>query len=172
MTTTAGEFFFIEMNTRIQVEHPVTEMVCGLDLVREMILVAQGQKLSLAQPEVTMRGAAIEVRINAEDPDKNFRPSPGRVTALTLPAGPGVRVDTMLYPGYAVPPYYDSLLAKIIVHAETRDLALARLRRALDEFAIEGIVTTAALHKRLARLTEVQAARFDTGFLERLLAAT
>jgi acetyl-CoA carboxylase, biotin carboxylase subunit len=167
-----GEFFFIEMNTRIQVEHPVTEMVCGLDLVREMILVAQGQKLSLAQPEVTMRGAAIEVRINAEDPDKNFRPSPGRVVALTLPAGPGVRVDTMLYPGYAVPPYYDSLLAKIIVHAETRDLALARLRRALDEFAIEGIVTTAALHKRLARLTEVQAARFDTGFLERLLAAT
>ena len=167
-----GEFFFIEMNTRIQVEHPVTEMVCGVDLVREMIQVAQGQKLSLAQPEVTMRGAAIEVRINAEDPDKNFRPSPGRVAVLTLPAGPGVRVDTMLYPGYAVPPYYDSLLAKIIVHAETRDLALARLRRALDEFAIEGIVTTAALHKRLARLTEVQAARFDTGFLERLLAAT
>jgi acetyl-CoA carboxylase biotin carboxylase subunit len=167
-----GEFFFIEMNTRIQVEHPVTEMVCGVDLVREMIQVAQGQKLSLAQPEVTMRGAAIEVRINAEDPDKNFRPSPGRVAVLTLPAGPGVRVDTMLYPGYAVPPYYDSLLAKIIVHAETRDLALARLRRALDEFSIEGIVTTAALHKRLARLTEVQAARFDTGFLERLLAAT
>jgi acetyl-CoA carboxylase, biotin carboxylase subunit len=166
-----GEFFFIEMNTRIQVEHPITEMVCGLDLVREMILVAQGQKLSVAQPDVTMRGAAIEVRINAEDPDKNFRPSPGRVTALTLPAGPGVRVDTMLYPGYAVPPYYDSLLAKIIVHAETRDLALARLRRALDEFAIEGVVTTAALHKRLARLSEVQAARFDTGFLERLLAA-
>jgi acetyl-CoA carboxylase, biotin carboxylase subunit len=166
-----GEFFFIEMNTRIQVEHPVTEMVCGLDLVREMILVAQGHKLSVAQPDVTMRGSAIEVRINAEDPDKNFRPSPGRVTALTLPAGPGVRVDTMLYPGYAVPPYYDSLLAKIIVHAETRDLALARLRRALDEFAIEGVVTTAALHKRLARLREVQAARFDTGFLERLLAA-
>ncbi len=166
-----GEFFFIEMNTRIQVEHPVTEMVCGLDLVREMILVAQGQRLSLAQPELIMRGAAIEVRINAEDPDKSFRPSPGRVAALTLPAGPGVRVDTMLYPGYAVPPYYDSLLAKIIVHAETRDLALARLRRALDEFAIEGVVTTAALHKRLAGLSEVQAARFDTGFLERLLAA-
>jgi acetyl-CoA carboxylase biotin carboxylase subunit len=166
-----ADFFFIEMNTRIQVEHPVTEMVCGLDLVREMILVAQGQKLSVAQPDVTMRGAAIEVRINAEDPDKNFRPSPGRVTALILPAGPGVRVDTMLYPGYAVPPYYDSLLAKIIVHAETRDLALARLRRALDEFAIEGVVTTTALHKRLARLSEVQASRFDTGFLERLLAA-
>ena len=167
----SGEFFFIEMNTRIQVEHPVTEMITGIDLVREMILIAQGQPLAVAPPGLTTRGAAIEVRINAEDPDNNFRPSPGRVAALTLPAGPGVRVDTMLFPGYVVPPYYDSLLAKIIVHAETRDLALARLRRALDEFAIEGVVTTISLHKRLARLAEVQAARFDTGFLERLLAA-
>jgi acetyl-CoA carboxylase, biotin carboxylase subunit len=166
-----GEFFFIEMNTRIQVEHPVTEVTAGIDLVREMILIAQGEPLRLAQPEVKTRGAAIEVRINAEDPERNFRPSPGRVTALTLPAGPGVRVDTMLYPGCLVPPYYDSLLAKIIVHAETRELALARLRRALDEFEIDGVVTTASLHKRLARLAEVQAARFDTGFLERLLAA-
>ena len=166
-----GEFFFIEMNTRIQVEHPITEMITGIDLVREMIRIAQGEPLRLSQADVPMRGAAIEVRINAEDPDKNFRPSPGKIAALTLPAGPGVRVDTMLYPGYAVPPYYDSLLAKIIVHAETRDLALARLRRALDEFEIEGVVTTAALHKRLARLDEVQAARFDTGFLERLLTA-
>jgi acetyl-CoA carboxylase, biotin carboxylase subunit len=166
-----GEFFFIEMNTRIQVEHPVTELIAGIDLVREMILIAQGEPLRLAQPQVQTRGVAIEVRINAEDPQQNFRPSPGRVTALTLPAGPGVRVDTMLYPGYVVPPYYDSLLAKIIVHAETRDLALARLRRALDEFEIEGVVTTASLHKRLARSAEVQAARFDTGFLERLLAA-
>jgi acetyl-CoA carboxylase, biotin carboxylase subunit len=164
-----GEFFFIEMNTRIQVEHPITEMITGIDLVREMIRIAQGRPLGLAQADVQMRGAAIEVRINAEDPDKNFRPSPGKVSAVTFPAGPGVRVDTMLYPGYAVPPYYDSLLAKIIVHAETRDLALARLRRALDEFEIDGIMTTAALHKRLARLDEVQTARFDTGFLERLL---
>jgi acetyl-CoA carboxylase, biotin carboxylase subunit len=166
-----GEFFFIEMNTRIQVEHPITEMITGIDLVREMIRIAQGRPLGLAQADVQMRGAAIEVRINAEDPDKNFRPSPGKVSAVTFPAGPGVRVDTMLYPGYAVPPYYDSLLAKIIVHAETRDLALARLRRALDEFEIGGIMTTAALHKRLARLDEVQTARFDTGFLERLLTA-
>ena len=166
-----GEFFFIEMNTRIQVEHPVTEVITGLDLVREMILIAQGEPLRLAQPEVLTRGAAIEVRINAEDPDRDFRPSPGRVAALTLPAGPGVRVDTMLYPGCVVPPYYDSLLAKIIVHAETRPLALARLRRALDEFDIEGVVTTASLHKRLCRLSEVQDAQFDTGFLERLLAA-
>jgi acetyl-CoA carboxylase, biotin carboxylase subunit len=165
-----GEFFFIEMNTRIQVEHPITEMITGVDLVREMILIAQGEPLRRTQSDVTARGAAIEVRINAEDPDKNFRPSPGRVSALTLPAGPGVRVDTMLYPGYTVPPYYDSLLAKIIVHAETRQGALARLRRALDEFAIEGVVTTAALHKRLAQTADVQAGRFDTGFLERLLA--
>ncbi len=165
-----GEFFFIEMNTRIQVEHPITEMITGVDLVREMILIAQGEKLKRTQSDVTARGAAIEVRINAEDPDKNFRPSPGKVIALTLPGGPGVRVDTMLYPGYTVPPYYDSLLAKIVVHAETRQDALARLRRALDEFSIEGVVTTAALHKRLAETADVQAGRFDTGFLERLLA--
>jgi acetyl-CoA carboxylase, biotin carboxylase subunit len=166
-----GEFFFIEMNTRIQVEHPVTEMITGIDLVRATIMIAQGQPLGLTQAEVTMRGAAIEVRINAEDPEKNFRPSPGRVSALALPGGPGVRVDTMLYPGYVVPAYYDSLLAKIVVHAETRKLALARLDRALGEFAIEGILTTAPLHRRLVRLSEVQAAQFDTGFLERLLAA-
>jgi acetyl-CoA carboxylase, biotin carboxylase subunit len=167
----AGEFFFIEMNTRIQVEHPVTEVLTGIDLVREMIRIAQGQKLAVAQQEVAMRGAAIEVRINAEDPDKNFHPSPGRIAALTLPAGPGVRVDSMLYPGYVVPPYYDSLLAKIIVHAETRDMALARLRRALDEFDVQGVATTAVLHRRLASNEEVRAGRFDTGFLERFLAA-
>jgi acetyl-CoA carboxylase biotin carboxylase subunit len=147
-------------------------MITGVDLVRDMIRIAQGEPLALAQADIGRRGAAIEVRINAEDPDKNFRPSPGKITALALPGGPGVRVDTMIYPGYAVPAYYDSLLAKIIVHAETRDLALARLRRALDEFKIDGIVTTASLHKRLARLDDVQAARFDTGFLERLLATT
>jgi acetyl-CoA carboxylase, biotin carboxylase subunit len=166
-----GEFFFIEMNTRIQVEHPITEMITGIDLVREMIRIARGEPLGLAQADLAMRGAAIEVRINAEDPDRNFRPSPGKIAALALPSGPGVRVDTMLYPGYSVPPYYDSLLAKIIVHAETRQLALARLRRALDEFEVEGVVTTVGLHKRLARLEDVGAARFDTGFLERLLAA-
>ena len=166
-----GEFFFIEMNTRIQVEHPITEMITGIDMVREMIRIAQGEPLGLSQTDVQMRGAAIEVRINAEDPDRNFQPAPGRIAAISWPAGPGVRIDSMLYPGYAVPPYYDSLLAKIIVHAEIRDLALARLRRALDEFAIDGVVTTAGLHKRLARLAEVQEARFDTEFLERLLTA-
>ena len=164
-----GQFFFIEMNTRIQVEHPITEMITGIDLVREMIRIAQGEPLGLAQAGIETRGAAIEVRINAEDPDKNFRPCPGKVAAFALPGGPGVRVDTMLYPGYAVPPYYDSLLAKLIVHAQTRDIALARLRRALDEFKVNGIATTVGLHKRLAQLDDVQAARFDTGFLERLL---
>jgi acetyl-CoA carboxylase biotin carboxylase subunit len=168
---TRGDFFFIEMNTRIQVEHPVTEMVTGIDLVQQMIRVAQGEPLALRQEDILARGAAVEVRINAEDPARNFLPAPGRVAALAFPAGPGVRVDSMLYPGYVVPPYYDSLLAKVVVHAEDRPRALARLGRALDELAIEGIATTAALHKRLAALEDVRAARFDTGFLERLLAA-
>jgi acetyl-CoA carboxylase biotin carboxylase subunit len=166
-----GAFFFIEMNTRIQVEHPITELVTGIDLVREMIRIAQGQPLRLAQPDIALRGAAIEVRINAEDPARQFRPSPGRVTSLTFPAGPGVRVDSMLYAGYTVPPFYDSLLAKLIVHDEDRGAALARLARALGELEIGGITTTAALHRRLAALPEIHAGRFDTGFLERLLAA-
>jgi acetyl-CoA carboxylase, biotin carboxylase subunit len=167
----SGEFFFIEMNTRIQVEHPVTELVTGIDLVREMIRIARGERLRLSQADIRPVGAAIEVRLNAEDPDRNFHPAPGRVTAVTWPGGPGVRVDSMLYPGYVVPPYYDSLLAKIIVHAETRNLALSRLRRALDELEITGIATTAALHKRLVGLNEVQTASFDTGFLEQLVTA-
>ncbi len=166
----SGEFFFIEMNTRIQVEHPVTELVTGIDLVREMIEIAQGRELRLKQGDIALRGAAIEVRINAEDPERGFRPSPGHIGALTFPTGPGVRIDTLLYPGYVVPPYYDSLLAKLIVHAEDRERALARLRRALDELEIAGVVTTAALHRRLARSAEVAAARVDTGFIERLLA--
>jgi acetyl-CoA carboxylase, biotin carboxylase subunit len=167
-----GEFYFIEMNTRIQVEHPVTELITEIDLVREMIQIAQGRPLRFAQGDVAMRGAAIEIRVNAEDPENGFRPSPGRITSLALPAGPGVRVDTMLFPGYSVPPYYDSLLAKIVVRDETRPLALARLRRALGELEIGGIATTATLHRRLVKLEEIRAARFDTGFLERLLAAS
>jgi acetyl-CoA carboxylase biotin carboxylase subunit len=157
------------MNTRIQVEHPVTELVTGIDLVRAMIEIAQGKPLGLRQDEVALSGAAIEVRINAENPERNFMPSPGRIASLTWPAGPGVRVDTMAYLGYAVPPFYDSLLAKLIVHAEDRPAALARLRRALDELEIGGIATTAALHRRLAQSAEVCAARVDTGFLERFL---
>ena len=166
-----GEFFFIEMNTRIQVEHPATELVTGIDLVRAMIDIARGRALGLRQEDIAIRGAAIEVRINAENPERNFMPSPGRVSSLAWPGGPGVRVDTMLYPGYTVPPFYDSLLAKIVVHAEDRQAALARLRRALDELEIGGVATTAALHRRLARSEAVCAARVDTGFLERFLMA-
>ncbi len=165
----SGEFFFIEMNTRIQVEHPITEAITGIDLVREMIKIAQGVPLRLRQKDVTMRGAAIEVRLNAEDPEKDFRPSPGKITALAFPTGPGVRVDTMLYPGSVVSPYYDSLLAKLVVHAEDRELALARLRRALAELVIDGVATTAEFHRRLAASEEVRAARYDTRFIERLL---
>jgi acetyl-CoA carboxylase biotin carboxylase subunit len=167
----SGEFFFIEMNTRIQVEHPVTEMITGIDLVREMILVAQGYGLRLKQDEIAIRGVAIECRINAEDPDKNFMPSPGRVSEMVLPGGPGVRMDTMLYPGCTVPPYYDSLLGKLIVHAEDRPAAIARMRRALNELHLEGVKTTRALHLELMDEPWFSAAQFDTSSLEGWLAA-
>jgi acetyl-CoA carboxylase biotin carboxylase subunit len=167
----SGEFFFIEMNTRIQVEHPITEMITGIDLVREMIRIAQGHPLRLKQSDVEMRGAAIECRINAEDPEKNFMPSPGRVSDIILPGGPGVRVDTMLYPGCAVPPYYDSLLAKLVVHAEDRATAIARMRRALNELHVEGVKTTRALHLMLMDEPRFGAGQFDTNSLEGWLAA-
>ena len=167
----SDEFFFIEMNTRIQVEHPVTEMITGIDLVREMIRVAQGYGLRLTQDEIAVRGVAIECRINAEDPDKNFMPSPGRVSEIVLPGGPGVRMDTMLYPGCTVPPYYDSLLGKLIVHAEDRPAAIARMRRALNELHLEGVKTTRALHLELMDEPWFSAAQFDTSSLEGWLAA-
>ncbi len=160
------EFFFIEMNTRIQVEHPVTEMVTGIDLVQEMIRIALGEPLRLKQSDIALRGAAIEVRINAENPARNFAPSPGQIGALRIPGGPGVRFDTMLFAGYKVPPYYDSLLGKLIVHGESRPAALARMKQALTELHIEGIHTTTALHRRLVDHDDVIAGRFDTGFIE------
>ncbi|WP_062211610.1 acetyl-CoA carboxylase biotin carboxylase subunit [Aureimonas sp. AU12] len=163
---TRGDFHFIEMNTRIQVEHPVTEMITGFDLVREMIRVAGGAPLSVRQDEIAMRGHAIEVRINAEDPTLDFRPCPGTVTALRIPGGMGVRFDTMLHAGYAVPPFYDSLIGKLIVWDDTREGAIARLDRALGELRIEGIATTAGLHQALARDADVQAGRFHTRWLE------
>ena len=165
------QFFFIEMNTRIQVEHPITEMITGIDLVREMIRVAQGERLRFQQSEIAMRGVAIECRINAEDPVKNFMPSPGRVSEIDLPGGPGVRVDTMLYPGYTVPPYYDSLLGKLIVHAEDRPAAIARMRRALQELRVAGVSTTRSLHLELMDEPRFHAAQFDTNFLEGWLSA-
>ena len=164
-------FYFIEMNTRIQVEHPVTEMITGIDLVREMIRIAGGGKLAVRQDDVTMRGHAIEVRINAEDPAKNFMPAPGTVTSLRVPGGPGTRFDTMLYQGYQVPPFYDSLLGKLIVWDETRERAIARMRRALAELDVGGLKTTKPLHELLASDESVAKAEFHTRWLEPWLEA-
>ena len=163
-------FYFIEMNTRLQVEHGVTEMVTGTDLVREQLLVAAGEPLELSQDDVTLSGSAVEFRINAEDPDSDFQPAPGRIEALELPGGPGVRVDTAIYSGYTVAPFYDSLIAKLLVWAPTRRQALPRGLRALDEFKIEGIATTIPLHVRLVQDERVLAGDFHTGYLEELLA--
>jgi acetyl-CoA carboxylase biotin carboxylase subunit len=160
------KFYFIEMNTRIQVEHPVTEMITGLDLVREMIRVSAGEPLSVGQDDVRMSGHAIEVRINAEDPAKNFMPSPGIVTSLRIPGGPGTRFDTLLYQGYQVPPFYDSLLGKLIVWDETRGAALNRMARALEELEIGGLKTTKPLHQVLVVDPSVRAAKFHTRWLE------
>ncbi|MEX0924311.1 MAG: acetyl-CoA carboxylase biotin carboxylase subunit [Rhodovibrionaceae bacterium] len=165
------EFFFIEMNTRIQVEHPVTEMVTGVDLVAEMIRVAGGAPLSLSQGDIALSGHAIEVRINAEDPAKDFMPFPGVIGKIELPEFEGLRFDAMIYEGYAIPPFYDSLLGKLIVHGKDRAEALEKLRRALDGLSIEGIKSTAPLHKALALDGDVQAGRFHTQFLEPWLEA-
>jgi acetyl-CoA carboxylase biotin carboxylase subunit len=165
-----GHFSFIEMNTRLQVEHPVTEMVSRVDLVREQIRVAAGERLGYRQSDIRFEGHAIECRINAENPE-TFMPTPGRVTAFHAPGGPGVRVDSALYAGYVVPPYYDSLIAKLIVHAPTRAQAIARLRRALDEFAVLGIETTIPLHRRIVDDPQFQAGDYTIHWLERFVAA-
>ena len=162
----ADRFYFIEMNTRIQVEHPVTEMITGIDLVAEMLRIAGGEPLRLKQSEIITRGHAIEVRLNAEDPSRDFAPFPGTVSALRVPGGPGVRFDSMLYAGYTVPPFYDSLLAKLIVHAETREAAITRLVRALSETRIEGLRTTKPLFLALADDPAVQANAVHTRWLE------
>ncbi len=164
-----GHFSFIEMNTRLQVEHPVTEMVSGVDLVHEQIRVAAGERLGYRQADIRFEGHAIECRINAENPE-SFMPTPGRVTAFHAPGGPGVRVDSALYAGYVVPPYYDSLIAKLIVHAPTRAMAIARLRRALDEFAVLGIETTIPLHRRIVDDPDFQAGDYTIHWLERFVA--
>ena len=145
-----GGFYFIEMNTRVQVEHPVTEMITGIDIVKEQLRIAAGMPLSFTQSEVKFFGHSFECRINAEDP-KSFMPSPGKVTTFHPPGGPGIRVDSHLYDGYTVPPYYDSLIGKIISFGENRDVALARMRQALDELVVEGIRTNTALHQDLVR---------------------
>jgi acetyl-CoA carboxylase biotin carboxylase subunit len=160
-----GSFYFMEMNTRIQVEHPVTEMVTLADIVRNQIRVAQGEELGYTQDDVQIVGHSIECRINAEDPEK-FTPSPGKITAFNIPGGPGVRVDTAVYPGYTVPPYYDSMIAKLIVHARTRELAIARMRRALEMMVVEGIKTTIPLHIKIMEDERFQKGDFSTKFME------
>ncbi len=162
-----GSFYFMEMNTRIQVEHPVTEMCTNFDLVKEQIRVAAGEPLALVMNGHRLRGHAIECRVNAEDPYRNFQPAPGQITAYHPPGGPGVRVDTHIYAGYTVPPYYDSLLAKVIVHGNSREEALARMRQALDSFIIEGVTTTIPFLARVMRHPDFVAGQIDTKFLER-----
>ena len=164
-----GEFYFIEMNTRLQVEHPVTEMITGVDLVREQIRVAEGHPLSVKQDEIEFRGHAIECRINAEDP-RTFTPSPGKVAAYHVPGGMHVRVDSGLYAGYKVPPYYDSMIAKLIVYGRTREGCLLRLQRALDEFVIEGMKTTIPLHQALLDDPEFRQGAYTIKWLEEWLA--
>jgi len=163
-----GEFYFIEMNTRVQVEHPVTEMITGVDIVREQILIAAGEKLSYTQDDIKINGHAVECRINAEDPD-TFMPSPGKITRAHMPGGPGVRVDSHIYNSYTVPPYYDSMIGKLITHGPTRDIALARMRTALDETIIEGIKTNIPLHRRLVDDAAFQAGGTNIHYLEKKL---
>ncbi|WP_010284566.1 acetyl-CoA carboxylase biotin carboxylase subunit [Bacillus timonensis] len=160
------KFYFMEMNTRIQVEHPVTEMVTGVDLIKEQIRVASGEKLSLTQEEVTFNGWAIECRINAENPEKNFMPSPGRIEMYLPPGGLGVRIDSAAYPGYSIPPYYDSMIAKLITYGATREEAIARMKRALSEFVIEGVHTTIPFHLKLMNHEKFVGGDFNTKFLE------
>jgi acetyl-CoA carboxylase biotin carboxylase subunit len=164
-----GRFYFMEMNTRIQVEHPVTEMVTLADIVRNQILIAQGEPLRFKQEDVLIVGHAIECRINAEDP-LTFTPSPGRITTYNLPGGPGVRVDTSIYAGYLVPPFYDSMIAKVIVHARTRELAIPRMRRALEVLVVEGIKTTIPLHLEIMNDAQFGTGEYSTKFMEEFMA--
>jgi acetyl-CoA carboxylase biotin carboxylase subunit len=161
-------FYFMEMNTRIQVEHPVTELVTNTDLVREQILIAAGERLEFEQEDIVFSGHAIECRINAESP-VTYAPSPGLITALNLPGGPGVRVDTAAYPGWFVPPHYDSLIAKLIVHHRTREMAIARMQRALEAFIVEGIETSVALHQKILADPDFIAGEFSTKFMDRFV---
>ena len=163
-----GEFYFIEMNTRVQVEHTVTEMITGVDIVREQLLIADGERLSHTQDQIKLRGHAVECRINAEDPD-NFMPSPGDITQLHIPGGPGVRVDTHIYNGYRVPPYYDSMIGKLITHGETRDIAIARMRTALSEMVIDGIKCNIPLQARIMEDANFRAGGMNIHYLEKKL---
>ncbi len=168
LVTDSGDFYFMEMNTRIQVEHPVTEMVYGIDLIKEQIRIASEGTMGISQEDIVLDGNAVECRINAEDPDKNFRPSAGQITSFHLPGGPGVRVDTHAYASYTVPPTYDSLLAKLITHGNTRKEALLRMNRALEEFIIEGINTTIPFHLNIINVEQFNSGNYNTGLLEEI----
>lgn len=161
-----GQFYFMEMNTRIQVEHPVTEMITGLDLIKEQISVAFGNYLSFTQEDIVLDGWSMECRINAENPAKNFMPSPGKIEGYLAPGGFGVRIDSAAYPGYSIPPYYDSMIAKVIVWGKTREEAIERMKRALQEFMIEGVHTTIPFHLKLLEHEVFIGGQFDTKFLE------
>jgi len=163
------QVYFMEMNTRIQVEHPVTEMVYGIDLVKEQIRIAAGEPLGYAQNELILRGHAIECRVNAEDPRNNFAPAAGTVSKVVFPGGPGIRVDTHLYAGASIPPYYDSMIAKIVAYGETRDVAIARMERALRETQIEGVRTTIEFCSDLLASPEFRSGRYHVGSLAGLL---
>ncbi len=166
LLTADKKFYFMEMNTRIQVEHPVTEMVTGLDLIKEQIRIAAGEPLSFRQKDVTLTGHAIECRLNAEDPYREFAPAPGRVESFHMPGGPGVRVDSHVYAGYVIPPYYDSMIAKLICHGATREEALARMKRALDETIIEGVPSTLPFHRSLMQHPRFISGDVNTRFLD------
>jgi len=169
LVSQSGEFYFMEMNTRIQVEHPVTEMITGLDLVAEQIRVAQGEKLQLTQDQVVLRGHAIECRINAEDPDHDFRPAPGRISGYLPPGGPGVRMDSHVYTDYQIPPYYDSLIAKLIVWGADRPAAINRMKRALRECALTGLPTTIGFHQKILETPEFVHGEVYTDFVEQVM---
>ncbi len=161
-------FYFMEMNTRIQVEHPVTEMVTGVDIAKEQLRLARGEPL-IRQQDVHFSGHAIECRINAEDPTRSFRPCPGKITALNIPGGPGIRVDTHIYQGYTIPPYYDSLIAKLIAWGRDRDEAIARMLRALDEFVVEGVETTISFHKKVLAMEQFVGSNVHTKWVEEFM---
>jgi len=162
-----GSFYFIEVNARIQVEHPVTEMVTGIDLIKQQILIAGGEPLPFKQKDIHQRGVSIECRINAEDPKRNFQPSPGKIERLIVPGGFGIRFDSHAHSGYLVPPYYDSMIGKLIVHRDTRSEAIATMQRALSELRVDGIKTTAGLHQEILNHSAFVEGRVDTTFVER-----
>jgi pyruvate carboxylase subunit A len=161
-----GDFYFLEMNTRLQVEHPITEMVTGVDLAKEQILIAAGQPLNYDQSDMQIRGWAIECRINAEDPLNDFSPAPGRIKGYRSPGGPGIRVDSGVYTGYLIPPYYDSLISKLVAHGKDRREAIARMERALYEYIIVGVKTNIIFHKAVLRNARFRSGDFNTGFIK------